>query len=1086
MDKKILIIDNDPKFRDAIQLGFEEEDYTFFEASSVKEGIITLDKNQDIRVIILDLDFPGDKGVEFLKHIQNKAALYRIIILTAHDELLAAEKADRYKVFSYQPKLSKLGVQPLKFAIERAFQDIEGEFLKKKMNAHLEIQQAINSNQNLDYILNLICHHLLALIEGYTCHIRVYDLKKGDFELKSCYGPFRNMNKIFHERTSLGYPYSGKVAETRELQIINDLQSDPPFKKRKKEILSGNNINNRIKEYFDEVQSAYIRPIVTKIFGNDVCAILNISSNIKHYFSDETKRNVVDDFANQVSLAVTRHWLKENKAEIHKGYKDINGMLSEVSSQLKGEYDLDIIYDIVYRKISNCINPEVVSIFLYNEKTGLLENIVEYKENERPINVHEVYQNGESLAGWVFKNGEPLRILDPKKDTRFKHDYQRDLPCVNQEHYLWAPMKIGMETLGVIRLINKKSEYYNLKKNGRERPLLKKGFSEEDQRFLEIAASHLAVAIRNAQTHQEAQQWIEKLTRLNDIMKEMTEMRTVDELLELILDRTRQLIDFQNGLISRVNFIKGEQPIVAHRGAKPKLSSLPLWNGISGNSLQELKPVRVDDIQKKKWKGCYKECWNGMRSELSVPIFDSNAEVRINRNIELRPKKYGVINLEHSGINAFSKTDEELLELLARHAAIMFERLENEQKLSQLAQIEKEIAGKKDWDEIINIVMKAIIDTLGYEYVNISLVNWERNCIKTEYVTGIPEDEIPLFKKMADHSLDSDDIQADIVLNREIEVPDSDDPRLDKNIVKQFKHERLTRVFIPMITAAGNQVIGTVEAGYQGKYRKYIYEQDIQILQDFIDNAVAALEQQKKGLLDQISHEFRAPIVGIRSNASFLLRRFYQLDRNFIERKFNDVIADCELLLLQVKELEYILGRRTPSVPKRERTLLFRDIIIKTINQLQPLIIEAKFKISKIDYDPKYISKMGWFFIDRAKLNQVIFNVLVNSIKYAEEDPDQFGIQINVDERKDEFVIKFRDQGIGINKELKERIFDEGFRAPEAIDKNITGSGLGLTISRKIMREMGGDLKLTNFYKPTEFQIVLPKELKERPNDIIH
>ena len=54
-------------------------------------------------------------------------------------------------------------------------------------------------------------------------------------------------------------------------------------------------------------------------------------------------------------------------------------------------------------------------------------------------------------------------------------------------------------------------------------------------------------------------------------------------------------------------------------------------------------------------------------------------------------------------------------------------------------------------------------------------------------------------------------------------------------------------------------------------------------------------------------------------------------------------------------------------------------------------------------------------------------------------------------------------------------------KTPQAIDRNVSGSGLGLTISKKIMRQLSGELVLFNSYKPTEFQILLPKKLMEIP-----
>lgn len=1082
MVKKLLIIEDDPKLRNAIKLSFDDEDYQFFDAASVSEGIKVIDEQTDIKVIILDLNFPGEKGVKFLEHIKDRSEKYRTIILTARDDLLAAETAAKYNVFSYQAKLAKLGIQSLKFAVERAFKDIEGEQLKKKMNAHLEIQKAINSNQSLKEILNLICYHLITLIDGYTCHIRVFDLKKGDFELIGSFGQLDKLNTVFETRRSTGEFYSGKVAETQKSEIIDDLQNDQPFIKFKEIVLAKKSVTESARTYLSQVKSAYIFPIFTAIFDKKVDAIVNISSIQEGYFSHPANISIVDEFIDQISLAVTKDWLNKYRAETHRGFKDISSMLSEVSNELKDEYELEPIYNIIYKRISKFINPEIVSIFLYDEKKKLLENIIEYDKDGNPSHVRENYKKGENLTGSAFETGESIRLLDATNDPRYDRIFDREPPQVDLNQYLCAPMKMGSENIGILRAINKKSEYYHPEKN---RKLLERGFSEDDQAFLEIAAMHLALTIQNANIHQQAKQWIEKLTLLNEIMQQMNEIRSVDELLRLILDELPQLIDFNYGLISRVDLAKGEQYFVAYSGGKPEYNSLPLWKGITGMALKERTPIRIKDVSHKKWKDIYRRRWKNTRSELAVPIFIENAEVRIRKEIQYKSKLIGVINLESTIPENFSKSDEDILFLLARHATIMIERLEHEKKMSQLKQMELAIAGKQDWDEIIRIFTQAITETLGYGYVNISLVNPERNRIKTEYVRGIPDADIKDFKKMADHPLQSNDIQAHIYRDKQIEVPDSNDERFDIEVVKRFGHQDLLRVFIPMITNANDQVIGTVEAGYNNEFRKYIYESDIQILENFIDYAVQALERKKKGLLDQISHEFRAPLVGIKSNASFLRRRIDKLEPNLVQHKFNDIMTDCDLLLYQVQELEHILGR-TPPNPKRKITFLFKDVVIKIVKQLKPMMGEAGLNIDNVKYELTDLFRLPPVYVDRPKINQVVYNLMINSIKYAKEERGDFKIRISAAQTKDNFILKFADWGIGIPEKLKEDVFKDGFRTPEARRMHVSGSGLGLTISRNIMREFEGDLKLTNFNNPTEFQIVLPSKLKEFTNDTIH
>jgi signal transduction histidine kinase len=280
-----------------------------------------------------------------------------------------------------------------------------------------------------------------------------------------------------------------------------------------------------------------------------------------------------------------------------------------------------------------------------------------------------------------------------------------------------------------------------------------------------------------------------------------------------------------------------------------------------------------------------------------------------------------------------------------------------------------------------------------------------------------------------------------------------------------------------MVVQSDGRVIGTLEAGYRRtSYRRYIYEQDVRILRSILDYAVQALDQRDKRMLETFSHEFRAPLVGLRNNIDFLQRRRRQLQEELIDRKFDDMSLDCEILLQQVETLEYFLGRR-PQTSRLEYTLVVRDIIIKMINQLKPLIAERSFDARRIELRP-YESGMIRLNVDRAKLSRVFYNLLINAIKYAEADPKDFAIRIALDQNKDYYIISIKDWGIGVETGMEEKIFEEGFRTPRAVSRSLIGTGLGLTIARTIMRDMGGDLILANGSKPTEFHVHLPKNVR--------
>lgn len=281
-----------------------------------------------------------------------------------------------------------------------------------------------------------------------------------------------------------------------------------------------------------------------------------------------------------------------------------------------------------------------------------------------------------------------------------------------------------------------------------------------------------------------------------------------------------------------------------------------------------------------------------------------------------------------------------------------------------------------------------------------------------------------------------------------------------------------------MIVSATNRIIGTVEAGYKKEYRKYIYERDVQILKYLVDYIAQAVEQDKAGLLvDQVTHELKSPIVGIRGHADLMRMGWGRLTPEIIHAKFEDILADCDIMLHQVGMLEYRLGRKGQA-SKPTLTYVYRDIIIKTINQVvRPVLRRKGIHPNKIEYNPGDSNRII-IVVDRPKLNQVVYNLLNNSIKYAKDDPKDFRLNIEVDnsQLKGSYVIKFKDWGIGIEKGYEEKIFEEGVRTPEAIGMDVNGSGIGLTIARRIMREFGGDLKLINNREPTEFHMVLPRK----------
>jgi signal transduction histidine kinase len=109
---------------------------------------------------------------------------------------------------------------------------------------------------------------------------------------------------------------------------------------------------------------------------------------------------------------------------------------------------------------------------------------------------------------------------------------------------------------------------------------------------------------------------------------------------------------------------------------------------------------------------------------------------------------------------------------------------------------------------------------------------------------------------------------------------------------------------------------------------------------------------------------------------------------------------------------------------------------------------------------------------DRDALFQGIHNLLSNALKYAVSGKE-ISIVCHTD-ANDRIVIEVRDRGPGISARSARRIFNKFYRCDDSLTAATSGSGLGLSIARKLMRDQGGDL----IYQPREgggsiFRIIL-------------
>ena len=207
----------------------------------------------------------------------------------------------------------------------------------------------------------------------------------------------------------------------------------------------------------------------------------------------------------------------------------------------------------------------------------------------------------------------------------------------------------------------------------------------------------------------------------------------------------------------------------------------------------------------------------------------------------------------------------------------------------------------------------------------------------------------------------------------------------------------------------------------------------------------------KSDFVSAVSHELRTPLASIRLMAETIERRTKDVPgvRDYPTR----IIRDIDGLSFLIENiLSFDRLQRGRWQPKLQHGLRLSEVIAKVDAERDnwsrgrkvELVCEA-LDVTLIDADPDLL--------------QLVFtNLARNACQYNERDPVR--LHLVASRSSNEWVVLFRDNGVGIPKDERERIFDDFYRAKVLSGRGERGSGLGLSICRKIVEAHRGAISV--------------------------
>jgi PAS domain S-box-containing protein len=599
----------------------------------------------------------------------------------------------------------------------------------------------------------------------------------------------------------------------------------------------------------------------------------------------------------------------------------------------------------------------------------------------------------------------------------------------------------------------------------------------------------------------ERKRYEERLSALNNYSRILNVAKSMEEIHELTLDAAKKTLGFEFADILMIE--EKMLCLVTHRGHSKNLSlKLPLDGdkGITIRTARTGEPILVPDISKEK---AYVEGGLETRSELAVPIKIGN-------------RVLGVVNVESKRLDAFDEKDQELLEILASHAATAIsnttKRYEIEKYSSQLAWLMKssvEMIHSTDLHQRLQSIVEAIRE-LGWRRAGIRLTDENLNTLspKDIVLAGFTDEERefleknispghvwrerfgpeseqfklgefyyfpwsnPLVRKMF--------TQAVVPSNLPQEELGDWDPRdmlsaplrlADGHVVgilgidDPLDGKRPTRESLAPLELFLHQTAVVIENAQliqqQKEYMEHLEEKVEERTRQLKDAQEKLIKSERLAAIGQVAamvgHDLRNPLTGIKGATYYLKTKLGpKMDekaREMLELIDKDVEHSNKIITDLMEYSKEIRLELTETTPKS----IVRDALS---------LVEVPENVQVLDLtqsEPKI--KM-----DVEKMKRVFYNLVKNAV-----DAMSKGGKLTITSRESDGNVElaFADTGIGMTKEIMGKLCTPFFTT------KARGMGLGLAICKRIIEAHGGKISVeSTIGKGTTFKVTISIEPK--------
>jgi signal transduction histidine kinase/DNA-binding response OmpR family regulator len=454
----------------------------------------------------------------------------------------------------------------------------------------------------------------------------------------------------------------------------------------------------------------------------------------------------------------------------------------------------------------------------------------------------------------------------------------------------------------------------------------------------------------------------------------------------------------------------------------------------------------------------------------------------------------GVLSVWRTQVHPFSSRAVEVLMTFAVQAALavrtvdLIRTLESRtdelgrkvNQLEALGVVGQAVSSSLNLTDVLNAIITQAVRLSGSDGGSIYEFNEDAREFHVETVCGTSPEAFDALRR-ARIGIDDTFIGKAATLGRPLELTDLREAPLDPHLSVLAERGWRSLVAVPMLREG--RIVGAmvIRRHTPGRISQEIYD----LLETFasqsslalinaqlyrqLERQSAALEvasRHKSEFLASMSHELRTPLNAIIGFSEVLLERMFGELNERQDDYLRDIWSSGKHLLELLNDILDLSKIEAGQMVLNRSEFAVRESLEYCLSMVRERALKQRIMLS-LEVDPQ----VGMLDADRLRFRQVVLNLLSNAVKFTPEG-GRVGVRALIRDR--DLVVEVVDTGPGVAVEDRQRIFDS-FQQGAQIPEQTEGTGLGLTLSKRILELHGGRIWVeSEIGKGSTFGFALP------------